>query len=352
MRKAKKIFVVVLSFLCIILAASVFVNLANIGNDSPKKDSSSSILTEPVFDPYEGVSGNRTILNYDVAEDNLTVSFKVGAEVERVVFSSGNEEYIYEAHQDVAAAGTIEYTFETPGGKQVEIFGATSFVDNAFFDEKRLTYVSFGEGVVNVGKYAFHGCRAMRNVFFSETLKSIGYGAFMYVGVSVVDIPDTLTTLGELSFFQCPNITTISIGAGVTEIPDKAFLNCLKVSSLTIGENVQKIGYQAFEASKGLTELVIPDSVKTIGGSAFANCDSITKLTIGSSVESIGTNAFSSLIKLQNVICRAENPPSVDYGTFNAWQSIETISVPNETAKTAYQAANGWNEFADKIFVG
>lgn len=362
MRKKQGIFgAVLLGFLGTIILAGGLIRLTTDDRKDSSGGSSGSSLpgvsdstssTDPVFDPYEGVSGNRTILHYDVAEENLTVSFKVGAEVERVVFSSSNEEeYIYEAHQDVTEAGTIEYTFETPGGKQVELFGLESIVERAFFDEKRLTYASFGNGVESIGKYAFHGSDMLSQVFFSNTINAIGYGAFLKSGITNIDIPDSVTTIERQAFMYCYSAHTVRIGAGVTEIPTSAFAYATGVTSLTIGENVETIGSTAFGGYKALTELVIPDSVKTISNSAFSNSDHIETLTIGSSVESIGESAFTSFLKVKTVYCRSEIPPTVAENVFIGWSSIQTIYVPSETAKTAYQAANGWSAFSNKIFV-
>ena len=315
-------------------------------------DSSSS--TEPVFDPYEGVSGNRTVLYFDIPEDNKTVSFPVGAEVERVVFSdSDKEEFIYTAHQDVSDACTIEYTFETSGAKMIDILGETSVPYRAFYEEKRLTSVTIGEGVTVIGEESFYNCTALQTVDFSSTsLKTIENSAFLFAeGLLSVEIPDSVNSLGKNAFSYCYALKNVKIGSGISSVPYQAFYACSAVEELAIGENVTLIDAQAFSCLKSLKEVVIPDSVKTIGYEAFAYCDHVETLTIGSGVESIAGNAFDSFLPMTTIYCRAEVPPTLDTNVFNGCDKIEEIFVLSETAKTAYQTADGWSAFADKIFV-
>ena len=64
-----------------------------------------------------------------------------------------------------------------------------------------------------------------------------------------ITIPSAVSTLGERSFYNCKQITSVDIPTSVVQINEWAFLGC-----------------------SSLREIVIPSSVKTIGSDAFTNC--------------------------------------------------------------------------------
>ena len=102
-----------------------------------------------------------------------------------------------------------------------------------------------------------------------------------------VTIPETVTYNG----------TTYS----VTRIGDLAFWGCYKLTSVTIHNGVKSIGEMAFSACKSLTSITIPNSVTRIGIGAFADCSSLTSITIPNSVTSIGDLAFYGCDGLKSV---------------------------------------------------
>ena len=58
-------------------------------------------------------------------------------------------------------------------------------------------------------------------------------------------------------------------GKNVTAIKDRAFYNCSDLTSITIGSNVTSIGSYAFNGCSSLTSVKIPNKVEIIGaGSA------------------------------------------------------------------------------------
>ncbi|MBR3438871.1 MAG: leucine-rich repeat protein, partial [Clostridia bacterium] len=81
----------------------------------------------------------------------------------------------------------------------------------------------------------------------------ISDGAFAGSGIESVNIPEGVTSIGELAFQSCGNLTEVSIPAGVTRIENGTFESCSALSSITV-----------------------PDSVTVIENSAFENCDSLS----------------------------------------------------------------------------
>ncbi|MBE0655167.1 MAG: leucine-rich repeat domain-containing protein [Bacteroidales bacterium] len=64
----------------------------------------------------------------------------------------------------------------------------------------------------------------------------------------------------------------------VTCIGDVAFYECTGLTSITIPNSVTSIGWEAFYGCTGLTSLTIPNSVTSIGDWAFYNCTGLTSI--------------------------------------------------------------------------
>jgi len=60
-------------------------------------------------------------------------------------------------------------------------------------------------------------------------------------------IPDSLTSIGDYSFYACSSLTNITIPNNVTSIGVGAFSSCTSLTSITIPDSVTSIGGKAFE---------------------------------------------------------------------------------------------------------
>ncbi len=136
-----------------------------------------------------------------------------------------------------------------------------------------------------------------------QGIRIIGDMAFYYCeSLTSVTIPDSVTTIGDWAFSSCKSLTSVTIPVSVTAIGDGAFSSCRSLTSVTIPDSVTAIGNMAFYYCGSLTSVTIPDSVTAIGNSAFSGCFSLTSVTIPDSVTSIGSEAFSYCNSLSMII--------------------------------------------------
>ena len=117
----------------------------------------------------------------------------------------------------------------------------------------------------------------------------------------IVDIPDSVTSIGSGAFAYCTGLTSVTIPDSVTNISRRAFCGCSGLTSVTIGNSVTSIGGDAFSSCTGLTSVTIPDSVTSIHEFTFLGCDRLTSVTIGNSVTSIDLGAFYDCNGLTNI---------------------------------------------------
>ena len=149
------------------------------------------------------------------------------------------------------------------------------------------------DGVTSIGNIAFWGCSGLTSVTIPNSVTSIGESAFYGCsGLTSVTIPNSVTSIGGSAFSGCSGLTSLTIGNSVKSIVESAFSGCSGLTSLSIPNSVTSIGESAFSGCSGLTSLTIPNSVTSIGGSAFYNCSGLTSVIIPNSVTSIGYGAF------------------------------------------------------------
>ena len=66
-------------------------------------------------------------------------------------------------------------------------------------------------------------------------------------GKGVIKFDAPVTSIGEMAFYFCESLTSITIPDGVTSIGEIAFYYCESLTSITIPDSVTSIGYEAFK---------------------------------------------------------------------------------------------------------
>lgn len=83
----------------------------------------------------------------------------------------------------------------------------------------------------------------------------------------------------------------------MTTIESECFYECYGLKSIKLSKYTKRIRGGAFFDCKNLTDITIPDGVTTIGSDCFYCCG-ISTITVPDSVTSISGNPFSSDVKV------------------------------------------------------
>ena len=94
-----------------------------------------------------------------------------------------------------------------------------------------------------------------------------------------------------------PNVEKVVINDGPQIIKAQAFQTCKKLKEIELPESITKIGEGAFWRCTSLTEIVIPEGVTTIGDGAFDGCTSLKKVHLPDSLEYVGSGSFEECNK-------------------------------------------------------
>lgn len=194
--------------------------------------------------------------------------------------------------------------------------------ENGIEDERGVTYSKDGKRLL----------KAPRNLsghyMIKEGTKVICDRAFDYCSLTSINLPNSVTSIGEWAFYECRSLTSINIPHSVTSIGNSAFSWCDSLTSINIPNSVTTIGDEAFYECKSLTSINIPDSVTSIGDGAFDECSSLASINIPDSVTSIGNAAFSKCESLTNInipdsVIKMEGNP---FASWHGSLSIESKS--------------------------
>ena len=130
--------------------------------------------------------------------------------------------------------------------------------DNAFLDRVHLVQVDSHDGLRKIGKWAFRGCKSLRQINNLESVVEIDDFAFYLCGnLESAEFGDRLETIGNNAFGFFTSLkhaklpSTITIGAG-------AFTNCTRLADIELSERLETIEASAFSSCDRLQRIAIP----------------------------------------------------------------------------------------------
>ena len=221
-------------------------------------------------------------------------------------------------------------------------YQVTSIGERAFEGRHDIEYLSIPWSVTSIGEYAFIDCGSSNMAVniadpeswcqmklgneHSSPLSCAGKMLVHDIETTSISIPESVTSIGAFTFYQCSCIQSLYIPGSVTSIGSSAFEDCDYLTSLTLSDGLQKIGGSTFQGCTRLQTLTIPSTVKTIKLNAFADCKGIT-----------------------DVYCYADIVPETDDIAFNGTPTEKsTLHVP-ANAIEAYRTTWPWSDFKEIV---
>ena len=162
-----------------------------------------------------------------------------------------------------------------------ETYTVTSIANEAFKDVEDVEIVTLPRTLKEIGKGAFSGCKALKEVVVSETatnskVSAVRYGKIQRVATRAAG--DGMR-IGERAFADCPVLASVTIPSTATTIGDNVFNNCESLKNVTC-------------------EAVNCPTVKTFG--EFPISEATLTVPVGSLKQYGETNPWSLFGKIQD----------------------------------------------------
>ncbi len=207
-------------------------------------------------------------------------------------------------HSDITDL-TIPESIKTKDGS----YKITAIGDDAFSNimANDLKDVRIEASNISIGNLAFYNCTSLETISFAG-------------GVSEI---------GELAFFNCNSLKNLEINGNDLKIQNYAFMSCSSLTSLELSGSVASIGQYAFVGCTDLHSINITGSIEMIDKSAFYRCNELKTVNLPAGMKSIGDNAFKECGSIERFIINGDNKVSLGNNAF--YDAFAIAVIPNES---------------------
>lgn len=150
--------------------------------------------------------------------------------------------------------------------------------------------------------------------------------AFWQSAVTEVQIPNSVTMIGEAAFADAEELTDITLPLGLTAV-SRYMLAGTAVSHIVLPEGVTSIEKGAFEDCTSLSTIFLPASLRYIGESAFGYCVNLDEVYSDAAIPPYvkGNDAFEGCDGVHVMV--ADNAIAQHYQDDVVWGNDEVFSM-------------------------
>lgn len=200
-------------------------------------------------------------------------------------------------------------------------------------DNSAFTYVNHGDSIEITGFDNSVSDVVIPSEIEGLPVTAISTGAFYLSAITSIEVPDTVTSIGEMAFLGCTSLKTVKLSTGVAKIEKNAFGSCSALQEVQVAKDnpnfssLDGVLYSKaqdtlviYPAAKTDAAYTIPGGVTSVAMYAFSENPYLETLAIPNSLIKVGDSAFFN----------CKNLRSVSYnGTEEEWNQI-AIGLLNE----------------------
>lgn len=200
-------------------------------------------------------------------------------------------------------------------------------------DSSAFTYVNHGDSIEITGFNNSVSDVVIPSEIEGLPVTAISVGAFYLSAITSIEVPDTVTSIGEMAFLGCTSLKSVKLSTGVAKIDKNAFGSCSALREVQVAKDnpnfssLDGVLYSKaqdtlviYPAAKTDAAYTIPGGVTSVAMYAFSENPYLETIAIPNSLIKVGDSAFFN----------CKNLRSVSYnGTEEEWNQI-TIGLLNE----------------------
>jgi len=147
--------------------------------------------------------------------------------------------------------------------KRVQVPPSVTIIDECAYELcPNLKEVVLNDGIQEIKCGAFNRCQKLEHINIPSTVKSIGFEAFAYTGISSIELPESIHSISEGCFLKC-HLTKVRIPSLVKDLPRRGFDSNSFMFSVELPENIKLVDISCFYGCDSLRNIVFPSSATT-----------------------------------------------------------------------------------------
>lgn len=171
--------------------------------------------------------------------------------------------------------------------------------------------------------------KRLKKLKLPSDLLTIGSNSLRSIDISLTELPDSITSIGDYGFYGCTNLALTKLPSNLISLGSNAFRSCTGLTSIELPSGITSIQSNVFNGCSNLRTVKILGKITSIGSSAFALCSSLSEMVIPNiiSVPSLSSSSFKNT--------------AIANGT-------GYIYIP-DTLVTQMQSSTNWSTYASQI---
>ncbi len=150
-----------------------------------------------------------------------------------------------------------------------------------------------------------------------------------------ITIPDKIedcpvVKIADGAFYQCSQLTAVTVPATVTEIGSMAFAGCVQLQQITFANSsivkLTSIGDYAFAKCAALAAIELPQTLTSLGAGAFYQCAALELAVLPQGITEIKQMTFMGCAELVTVA--SNNVAKIADYAFCGCVALESVNVP------------------------
>lgn len=200
-------------------------------------------------------------------------------------------------------------------------------------DNSAFAYVNHGDSIEITGFDNSVSDVVIPSEIEGLPVTAISVGAFYLSTITSIEVPDSVTSIGEMAFLGCTSLKSVKLSTGVAKIDKNAFGSCSALQEIQVAKDnpnfssLNGVLYSKkqdtliiYPAAKTDAAYIIPSGVTSVAMYAFSENPYLETLAIPNSLIKVGDSAFFN----------CKNLRAVSYnGTEEEWNQI-AIGLLNE----------------------